>query len=245
MKQSSLLIFILFIFSIFLTSCAWNESANTKEKEKIQQEISRLQNLYAKDFKAQEAVFEGVKVYRENNIVNKEKRINSVAYYYINASGEKINHGLAKIYCDKDIIIEVMYSNGIPNYYMFYKLPQNTLQIVFKEGKPKEGTLPVGLHNEEILGIDFKNGIPLKATLFKKEGTVKEIIFDVSNSEMKNDQPWNGEFLSIKARKIEKYVDGKIVSAKDCESLGFIEEIIEKFNKNSKKTTTPFNNKAE
>mgnify|MGYP000850962154 CR=1 FL=1 len=141
---------------------------------------------------------------------------------------------MARLYCGEKIITEGMYSNGMPNYYMIYKLPKETLQIVFKEGKPEDGTLPIALHNGLLLGLDFKKGMPAKATLFKDDGRVKEILFDVSSLEMKNAQPWNGEFLSMEAKKIEKYVDGKIVSTKDCECLGFIEEIIERFSKNTR-----------
>ena len=74
MRHSSGIIFMLFVFSIFVTSCAWTEPTNKKEEEGMQQEISKFQNLYAKDFKAQEAVFEGIKVCREDTIINKKNK---------------------------------------------------------------------------------------------------------------------------------------------------------------------------
>ncbi|MEI8247993.1 MAG: formylglycine-generating enzyme family protein [Lentisphaerota bacterium] len=231
MKLSLWIVFLLSVSSVFVTSCAWTESMNIKEESGIHPAINKLQNFYAGKFKDKEAVFEGIKVYRENVVVNEKKQIHRISYYYTDVSGNKINHGLARFYCDKEIIIEAMYSNGIVNHYMIYKFPKETLQVIFKEGKPESGTFVVGLHNQELLGVSFKNGVPEKATVFKIDGTVKEIVFDVSKSETRNSQPWNGEFLSIKTRKIEKYVDGKIVSAKDCEALGFIEEILEPFNK--------------
>jgi len=45
----------------------------------------------------------------------------------------------------------------------------------------------------------------------------------------KNDQPWNGNFISIKDRKIKKYVNGKLIESKDCEVLKLVDEIMERF----------------
>jgi len=236
MKLSLWIILLLAVSSCFVTSCAWMES-NKNDEDGIQQEINRLRKFYVNDFKENEAVFEGIKVYRENTEINKKKQICSTSYYYTDTSGKKRIHGMFRMYQNKEIISEAMFSNGKPNYYMIYNFPKETLQILFKDGKPETGVYPSGLHNGELLGMYFKNGVPLKVTLFKKEGTVKEILFDVSKSESRNGQPWNGEFLSIENQKIETYADGKFVSAKDCESIIFVKRVLEYFNKNNNAAT--------
>ncbi len=74
MRQSLGIILIFFMFSVFMTSYSWAGSTNKKEEDEMQQEIKRLQKLYVGDFKDKEAVFEGIKVYRENAIVNKKNK---------------------------------------------------------------------------------------------------------------------------------------------------------------------------
>ncbi|MFA6459616.1 MAG: hypothetical protein WCV79_04475 [Candidatus Paceibacterota bacterium] len=231
MKISSWILFLAFASVVFVASCSSIEPMS-KEEVEMNQEIKKLRYSYAEAFKDKEAVFEGIKVYRESTVVGKKKQIHSMSYYYIDTSGKKINHGLTRFYRDNEVIMEGMSSNGTPNHYMMYKIPNKTLQVIFKDGKPETGTYPVGLHNGEVLGIDLKNGMPLKATLYAEDGTVKEIVFDVSKNETRNSQPWNGEFLSMGTKKIEKYSEGKLVSTTDCESLDLIEEILGTFKKN-------------
>ena len=229
--ESHFLILLIFTYSIFLPFFVWSSDEGNRI---LQKEIDRLRDLYGKIFNTEEVIFEGMKVYKEDTIVSKKEKKHVTSYSYVNSSGEKIKHGMVRLYCDKEIIMEGMYSKGFPDYYMIYNFPKETLQVIFKDGKPDTGIFPVVLHNAELLGLDLKNGVPLKATIFKRDGTAKEIIFDVSKNESKNGQPWNGEFLSVKNRKIDKYIDGKMVSSTDCENLTFIENILESFNRKNK-----------
>ena len=231
MKLFLWIILLFFASSVFVTSCASIEPIS-KEDEEMNQEVKKLRDLYVGDFKNKEAVFEGIKVYRKNTVMDKHSH--AMSYYYVDASGKKVNHGLARLYRDNEIIVEAMYSNGTPNHYMIYEFHGVKMQVIFKDGKPELGTFPVVLHNGELLGIDFKNGMPLKATLLAEDGKVKEILFDVSKSETRNGRPWNGEFLSMGTKRIEKYAEGKLVSSTDCETLGFIEEILGTFKKQAK-----------
>jgi len=218
--------YILLIVTFFSSFCVWSDEAM------LQTEIDHLRDLYTKIFNSDEVVFEGIKVQKDDALINRKEKEHVTFYYYFDpGTDRKVKHGLVRLYRDREIIMEGIYLKGRPSSYMFFNLPQETLKVIFKDGKPYTGTYPVILHNAELLGLEFKDGEPIKATIFDRNGVAKEIIFDVSKNEKKNGLPWDGEFLSMKDRKIKKYIDGKMVSSTDCENLAFIENILESFNK--------------
>lgn len=228
-KKLSVSILLINLYTIgcmgFLYGCASELQPIVTDKD-LQQEIESLRKIYVSKFNSSKVVFEGIEVIRDEKKIN--DKIKSVSYYYINAKGKKIQHGLARYYRDGNIFFEEIMKNGIPDDYIVCKLGNKDLAIIFKNNRPWKGIFPLPTHNKEFLGIYFSDGNPYKMALFNMNGEEIETYFDLSGHEQRDGQPWNGDFLSLKDKKIDKYLDGKVISRKDCEILNLLNDLLTK-----------------